>query len=450
MPSRETSHLNEQEVLILGAGIAGLAAARALAERGARVLVLEARGRVGGRVFSQTLGGGSVVELGAEFIHGRAPEMWALLDEAGLITTERGGVMLREDARGGGLYEDTGTEDGDLFSPLQTLAALGHDLSFAEWLRTSEVPEAQHAAIVGYVEGFNAADATRISARSLGLQQRAEEASEGDRAWHVQGGYAQAAEFLARRLGELGGKLRLNSQVVALRWRPGHVEVELRGGERVFAPRCVVTLPLGVLQHAPSEGGVLFVPEPPQLTAARRLAMGAALHFTLLFREPWWQRTAAAHEHTLREMSFLFTPAREIPVWWTAHPEREALPALTGWLGGPRASAFAQRMLNTPVEELGRLACGELAGAFSVPHEQVQASLLSVHLHDWTADPFARGAYSYVPAGALEAPAVMAQSEAGTLFFAGEHTDVTGHWGTVHAALRTGLRAAAQVMGEAQ
>ena len=79
------------DVIILGAGMAGLVAARALAERGLRVCILEARQRVGGRVVSQKVEGGGTVELGAEFVHGRAPELWALIDEVGARTVERDG-----------------------------------------------------------------------------------------------------------------------------------------------------------------------------------------------------------------------------------------------------------------------------------------------------------------------------------------------------------------------
>jgi monoamine oxidase len=71
---------------------------------------------------------------------------------------------------------------------------------------------------------------------------------------------------------------------------------------------------------------------------------------------------------------------------------------------------------------------------------------LSWHTHDWHADEYARGAYSYVPAGALDAPERMAWPVEDTLYFAGEHTDTSGHWGTVHAALASGMRAARQVL----
>lgn len=427
------------DVLVLGAGMAGLVAARALAERGRRVLVLEARDRVGGRILSHTTAQDNVVELGAEFVHGRAPELWALIDECGVETVEREGAMLRELSRGE-LIEDKQSEEGDLFAALEQLAELpGDKLSFVEWLQTSDVPQEERAALCGYVEGFNAADARRISARALGEQQRAEESIEGDRAWHIRGGYAQLTDYLAARVRELGSEIRLGCTVQSLHWRRGEVRVQASGGS-FAAAQCIVTLPLGVLQ-----AGFVIDPEPAALVAARRLAMGDAARFTMLFRERWWERSSRLTPEALRALSFLFTSSRMPPVWWTTHPEREAAPTLTGWAGGPRAAALAGR----GADDLAREACRTLADVFRLPAQDVAEQLLASHHHDWAADLFARGAYSYVPAGALDAPAKMSQPEQGTLFFAGEHTDTTGHWGTVHAALRTGLRAAAQALDEA-
>ncbi len=96
-------------MLVLGAGIAGLAAARALAERGMRPLVLEARDRVGGRIHSLQTSEG-VVELGAEFVHGKDAQLWALIDEAKAETVERDGAMLRETASGE-LMQDEDVEE---------------------------------------------------------------------------------------------------------------------------------------------------------------------------------------------------------------------------------------------------------------------------------------------------------------------------------------------------
>ena len=425
------------DVLVLGAGMAGLAAARALSERGVRTLVLEARDRVGGRVYSlQTAQG--VVELGAEFVHGRDPGLWALIDEAGAETVERDGAMLRENGDGT-LTEDEDVEE-TLFDPLVQLADLAQDMSFDEWLALSDVPKEQHAALRGYVEGFNAANASRISAQSLGLQQQAEQQIEADRAWHVRGGYAQLPVYLANRVRALGGEIRLGCVVRSVRWNAGEVVVETSSGE-FRAPRCVVTLPLGVLQRANRDGGLRCEPEPAAIAHARRMEMGSAERFTMIFREPWWEQSQRVNREALKALHFLFSFRRVPPVWWTRYPEPEALPTLTGWAGGLRAA----KLVGRDADQLGDESCAALAEVFGVPEQRVREALLATHKHDWELDPFSYGAYSYVPAGALDAPAAMAEPECDTMFFAGEHTDTTANWGTVHAALGTGLRAAEQV-----
>jgi monoamine oxidase len=430
------------DAIILGGGMAGLVSARALAERGLRVCVLEAKQRVGGRVLSQKVDGGGTVELGAEFVHGRAPELWALIDEVGAKTVERDGSMLREQP-GCGLVEDD-PQDESTFAPLEQLEELaGEDKTFADWLAASDVDENLRPTLRSYVEGFNAADARRISVHSLGAQQKAEDATGGARSWHVLGGYAQLAEYLSARVKELGGEVRPGCEVLGVRWSAGRVFVDTTQGE-FSAPQCIVTFPLGVVQKVNQPGGIRMDPEPGAIAHARRLEMGHASRFTLVFRERWWESSRLLAPETLRAMSFLFTSSRLPPVWWTSHPEPETLPALTGWVGGPRAVAIEGK---SP-EELGRHACATLAQIFAVNEKLVRSALIATYTHDWAADPFTRGAYSYVPAGAMDASAAMAQPEAGTIFFAGEHTDVTGNWGTVHAAIRSGLRAAAQILQE--
>jgi monoamine oxidase len=425
-------------VVVIGAGMAGLTAARALLERGCSVIVLEARERVGGRVLSRQVEGGEVVELGAEFVHGRAQELWELIEEAGLETVEREGTMLR--AEEGKLVED---EDGneDVFAPLEALEDWkGEDKSFAEWLEGSSVEEWQRPMLVGYVEGFNAAEASKIGVQALGAQQKAEEETEGDRAWHVRGGYAQLPEFLAGKVRELGGEVRLGWAVASVRWRAGEVEIETGRGV-LHAGKCVVTLPLSLVQKVNDADGVKMVPEPAAVTQARRLEMGKASRFTMVFASAWWLKSEVGETQALERMSFLFTEGSVPRVWWTSGGERERMPTLTGWAGGP----MAREMEGRSAGELGRAACGVLARAFAVNEDWVRGELVAAYTHDWAADGMSCGAYSYVPAGAIEAPGKMGEPELGTMFFAGEHTDVTGHWGTVHAAIRSGLRVAEQV-----
>ncbi len=429
-------------VIVVGAGMAGLVAARALAERGASVVVLEGRDRVGGRVFSRKADGASV-ELGAEFVHGRPPELWALLDEAGLQTTERDGTVLRAGFDGQVVEDDP--QDGAMFSVLEELRDYkGPDVGFAEYVKGKALPAEERAAVVGYVEGFNAADAQRIGVHGLAAQQAAEDAIEGERVWHVRGGYGQLADYLAAKVRELGAEIRLGETMRELEWGPGRVRVTTRSRGVYTAEKCVLTLPLGVL-HRVNRGGAKIVPEPPALEAARRLAMGGVVRFSMVFRRPWWEDApVAVAREKLRQLSFMFTFGSLPPVWWTPHPE-PGRAVLTGWVGGPRAAALA----GQTAEQLAASACQTLGRVFGMAEGVVWRELVSAHAHDWSGDSCSLGAYSYVPAGAMDAPRLMCEPAEGTVFFAGEHTDVTGHWGTVHAAVRSGLRVAAQVLGEA-
>jgi monoamine oxidase len=196
-------------------------------------------------------------------------------------------------------------------------------------------------------------------------------------------------------------------------------------------------VPLGVLQS----GAIVITPTPDTiLKAAAKLRMGNARRFTLLFRERFWETLPPQPE--TRELHFMFSFAEMPPVWWTPYPEPSN--TITGWVGGPRSSALAEM---SP-DEIGRKACVTLARIFSLDADRVQGHLLGCYTHDWQNDPFSLGSYSYVAAGGLDAPLQMSQPVANTLYFAGEHTDTTGHWGTIHAAMRSGLRATAQILDD--
>jgi len=168
------------EVLVIGAGMAGLTAARTLAEAGVSVTVLEARNRVGGRILTQHIGN-ETIELGAEFIHGRPPELWALIAETGLETYERDGTQACFTS--GSLQPCH--EDERAFHLLDKLEDYtGSDVNFTQYLSTLHATDSERISARSFVEGFNAADASQISAVSLGVQQKAEETIEGDLAFY--------------------------------------------------------------------------------------------------------------------------------------------------------------------------------------------------------------------------------------------------------------------------
>src|SRR5258706_6702349 len=158
--------MSDADVIVIGAGAAGLATADELAAAGVRVMILEARDRVGGRIFTRRLPDGRPVELGAEFVHGRPPEIWDFVASGRLSAKEvagtpwcRRGQVLVPCARL--LHEADGILDG--------MSAGPHDRSFREFLDTDgryASPEAKRRA-TAFVEGFNAADAGRVSVRWL-------------------------------------------------------------------------------------------------------------------------------------------------------------------------------------------------------------------------------------------------------------------------------------------
>jgi len=421
-----------KRVLVIGAGMAGLTAARRLAEAGRQVLVLEARDRVGGRIHTLR-DKGKVLELGAEFIHGKPEELWDLIREAGIETYKLDGQQV--------CHKDEKLKKCDemdeVFRFLDGLEKWkGADIAFADYPLLEKLTPEKREEVINYVQSFNAADYRQIGVHSLAVQQQAEEEIGSDQLFCLREGYDRLPEFVARKIRELGGRIEVSRPVERIGWERGRVHVFARDcGEMAHfsAEKAIIALPLGVLKQT----GVVFDPAPASLIAANRLAMGAVRRFTLLFRERWW---ADDNRVKFEKMSFLFARDATPPVWWTAHPQET--PTLTGWIGGPRSIAFEQ----CTREQVGDMGCQELARIFSLPVAYLRGQLISCATHDWQSDEWSRGAYSYVPAGALEAVLEMVKPVEETLYFAGEHTDVTGHWGTVHAAMRSGLRAAQQVL----
>src|SRR3984893_14418401 len=210
------------DVVVIGAGMAGLTAARALAEAGLKVLVVEAQDRIGGRIWTRHVGD-EAIELGAEFIHGRPPELWALIEEAGLETYERGGSQVCfED---GALSDCSGAMD-TVFEPLEKLEDFdGPDMSFAEYLDREQPAMEKRGVIIGYVEGFNAADHRDVSVASLGAQQRAENPDGSDHNYRLRGGYDQLPRYLSERITEFGGKVLTGTPVKEILWEKGWVKI---------------------------------------------------------------------------------------------------------------------------------------------------------------------------------------------------------------------------------
>lgn len=414
----------KRPTIVIGAGISGLAAAHELAAAGQEVLVLEARERLGGRIHTQHASIGEAVELGAEFIHGKPPKLCDLIRQAGLDTR---GVAERQRLRQGADSIDP-TMFSEAYSRcVNSVDFTREDQAFAAFLESQpDSPRGWKRYATGFVEGFEAADANRISVHSLAREQEATERIDGDRLFRVGKGYGAVVGWFQERLQALGVAVHRGVTVRTVRWGAGNVEAIDGQGRRFGAGRAIITLPLGVLKT----GSVEFVPDIGEKAAAIQvLEMGHAMKATLQFRSRFWE-----------EENFGFIQSLEDPFPTCWSHERGHL--LTLWAGGPGA----KRMAGSTEEEIRGAAIGSLTHMFGVESKLVERELVSFMFHDWTADPFTRGAYSYIPAGSVEAQQSLADPILNTLFFAGEATALDAQLGTVHGALGSGIRAAQQIL----
>ncbi len=431
------------DVIILGAGAAGLSAARVLAEAGRSVLIVEARDRIGGRISTLLDDDFEMpVELGAEFIHGRPQATFDLMRKAQLTPYDL--PFEQHQRRGGRLRRISEDEMEPIMKQLRTLGE--HDMSFAEFLRKQfsgrKFTSARQAA-ADFVEGFDAADLNRISAKSLAEEQEGLGDIEDEMQFRLLEGYAAIVRFLQQSLDRQRVRLDLETVAEEIAWSPGKVTIGCQRAGRpqaYTALRAIVTLPVGILKlSAGDRGSVQFTPELPTIKkAVSLLESGPVVKAVFKFREAFWESKAtikaANGDDDLKDASFLHHSSAAFPTWWTTRPLR--LPILTGWAGGPKAAALAGR---TP-DELRATAIESLAQLFQLPTSRIKALAEKLHIYDWLSDPFSRGAYSYVAVGGGKARAMLAKPIKNTLFFAGEATDTSGQASTVAGALISGQR----------
>lgn len=424
-------------VAVIGAGAAGLAAARRLSSAGLRVIVLEARDRIGGRVHTIRPPDSVLpVEAGAEFVHGDAEEIWPIIRAAKLSAyevPENHRYADQSESR----FQAPETEWDAIFAKLGQIQ--GTDVSFAEFLARDCLdisPEVKVRA-TAYVEGFNAADSKLVSARWLC---QSEQAVAGEQSHRLHEGYDRIIRWLQGDDEKGRFEVQLNKLAVAATWQPGHAEIEVAdaAGARcrpVSAKCAIITLPLAILQASPGTAGAIrFSPDLPDKRAVwDRLQMGAVVKIVLDFREPFWERFGHS------DLVFLHAPREPFVTWWTTAPLRSS--RLTGWFGGPQANSLVGRgtsvILDSALETLSRL--------FAISKHELGGLLESCHMFDWSVEQYSLGAYSYVPSGALDAPGKLAEPIEETLFFAGEATHCR-LMGTVQGAIASGYRVADEVL----
>ena len=422
------------DVVVVGAGIAGLTAAAELSTRGHRVRVLEARDRVGGRVWTETVDG-QAVDLGAQWLEGtNGNPLVELCERYGVEHVSWDDVFAVADARGQVVSSDDfesieelvsstlkatkrlawdqpDDEDqslGDAFERCLPDDLSERDRQLARWLVDADVGSDE------------AEDLSRLSLRCHWDEEVDDTFDGANRVFPK--GFASLAEGLAEGLDVV---LRAEvTEIARARW---DVAVAVADGTLHRARRVLATLPIGVLRS----GAVRFVPPLPEETseAIATLGVGVTNKVVVAFDEPFWQ------EHI--EYFGLATQEADLFIEVSSLLPSTGKPILVVWSHGDRARKLEELSDDVVLER----ALSTLERLFGEPPPPPRDVLVT----RWGRDPFARGSYSHLPVGArYGAIEALRKPIDDTIFFAGEATE-TAHIATVHGAHLSGLRAAEEV-----
>jgi monoamine oxidase len=313
------------------------------------------------------------------------------------------------------------------------LASVGDaDESFQHFVDRVDVEPSIKAQALRLVEGYHAADPARMSVQSLIRNTAADERPGADRQFRFADGYDSLVTAIFQRVDPRLCDVRCNVVATAVEWRPKRVLIRTSAGPEFTAPQVIVTVPLGVLKA----GAIHFSPTLDRKEQAlRTLEMGAVARVSLCFGSEVW-----ATQERFSSDSFLLSGDPPFPVWWMSSPP--PFPVVTGWAAGPNARA----LVGLSETQRVRVACDALAAVLEMDPLRLHKGLRGGFSHDWLADPFSRGAYSYAAVGGSGAGEELGAPLDATVFFAGEATESDGQNATVHGAIASAQRVAREVL----
>ncbi len=434
----DTVPVHSFDAIVLGGGLAGIAAAQRLAAAGRVVAIIEARSRLGGRVWTERDAElDHAIELGPEWFDSHGTIHRLLAGQHLAMPEPAGRHWLRQGDRWRDI-EEIADGGADLHRRLAALG--GRDRSLARALDQCCVSSADRGAramLERYVEGFHAADPATVSLRWFLTVEQNQSAEDAE--LRAPGGLNCALDAMLHELGPTC-TVYLDATARVVRWQAGRVRVEVHTttGRRahIEAAQLVVALPLAVLAATVTpDSDLRFV---PALDAKRRafdhLATGPVIKSIHCFDEPFWQQ-----QSEVRDFSFVQDFSQPIPTWWTAPA---GAPVITGWAGGPAA----RRLYRVTPTELQAMAQRSLAHALGVAVTTVRQHARTWYFHDWQRDRLARGAYSWPQVGGADAWRWLGRPLQRTLYFAGEATAGSGYNATMDGAIQSGWRAATELL----
>jgi len=414
------------DVVVIGAGIAGVTAARALAEAGLQVTVIEARDRIGGRIHSIRDFCERPVEAGAEFIHGLRADTWPDARAAGLSV--RPCPLTRHTMFN--LGGRTRWLPWILLHP-----GVWRSFPILHWLAKAKPPDRSARE---FLDEHHLRGRARLMAQMvltahlpgtidevgiLGLLEDHVLDLETALNHRVADGYDLLPHYIARDLDVSHG-----FEVAEIRWEPDAVSITAADGREITASAAVCTLPLGVL----ASGAVRFLPDLPETKTSTfsHITMGPVFKVLLRFREAFWPTWAAN------------VPCAVGPVtlyWPVFYGCRDSPAVLIAYATGARAA----RLSAMTEDAATGVALDDLKRLFpkADPHRLLEAH----RCIDWATDRYARGGYTFVRPGGTGARARLAAADTGALFWAGSATVTSPIAASVHGGFASGLRAASEV-----
>ncbi len=405
------------DVAIIGAGISGLSCARTLASSGLRVVVIEARGSVGGRIRTYCPpDGGPTLELGAQVIHGDrnplvSPQPSGLPVAASLLPrpvyrTSTARVVLHDEVASLAALASGGVPPWEAEERLTASACA--DIPVASWLTAEGLAGDQLTSAAEWFSQNWAAQPDALSARGVAVARRSDRTGRGEFAF--QRGYGSLTAALAADL-----DVRLRVAARTLDWSPGRVKLGCGSGPEITGRAAVITVPPPVVG-----AGLLRVTPMPVAKAAAASALVPGDGYCLLV--------------------VLSRPAPESAVVFDADGRSGFVSCAAGRpevLVVAKASAADEVRRADPASLISR-ALPWSAGS----------RITGLHRADWGRECWSAGAFTYPAVGALWAGPTWAQPVERTLFFAGEATTAGKLPPSVHGAAGSGLVAARQVLKE--
>ncbi|WP_374073469.1 flavin monoamine oxidase family protein [Bdellovibrio bacteriovorus] len=426
----------QYDVIIVGAGAAGLSCARTLIQGGARCLLLEARDRMGGRISSVSTSPSSMIELGAEFIHGASPETLGLLERHDFSFEDLTDHHLQKTKTGLSDVSSFWERVGKINSLLRS--DLTQDRSMQNFIDAHKRKISPFKDLyISYLEGFQAMD-LRL-AGELGMaesENKQVQKLNSQSQFRPLPGYINVIEALFKESGLKKNQIHFNREVQKIALRKKSLDViavhpKTHRKIKYSTSRVVLTVPIGVLKRS-----LVFEPAIPRLKKTLSvMEMGHALRITFQFKTRFWEKLST------KPVAFLHGDSDDyFSTWWTQLPRRS--PYLTAWQGGPKALELSfmseQEQVSWALKTLSKIT-GEKLSA-------LKKNYVKHFTHNWSQDPYSLGAYSYVGIQKETSWEKLKQPFHDAIYLAGEGLASGADRGTVTGAIKSGHQVALKVL----